>query len=131
MEYSPCFGDTLQPQAQCRRDFDKLQNWGTELFRGLEHKTCKQSLGEWNFSRRKQGCQEEEVSDIYTNFWVAVEKVELEVLSGGTSSRHRLQLEKIHLYLTSRFSMLGVVMLQDSLPKGTVSSIPFKTAAGD
>lgn len=131
LEYSPCFGGTLQPQAQCRRDFEKLQNWDTELVRGLEHRTCKQSLGEWHFSRLKQGWQEEEISDIYTNFWVVVEKVESEVLSGGISSRHKLHLEKFHLYLISNFSVLGVVMHQDNLPKGTESSIPFKTAAGD
>lgn len=39
-----------------------------------------------------------------------VEKVEPEVLSGGTSSRHKLQLEKFNLYLTSNFSVLRVAI---------------------
>lgn len=57
--------------------------------------------------------------------------MEPEVLSSGTSRRHKLQLEKFHLYLTSNFSVLGVVMHWDNLPKGTVSSIPLKTSGGD
>lgn len=83
------------------------EGWSTE-------QTSREGLGEWNFSRLKQGCQEEEISDIYTNFCVVVEKVEPEVLSGGTSSRHKLQPEKFHLYLTSNFSMFGVFVHQDS-----------------
>lgn len=60
---------------QCRRNFDKLQEGATEVVRGLEHTTQKQRLGEPNFFRLKNRCQMEDISDVYTTFWVVVEKV--------------------------------------------------------
>lgn len=57
-----------------------------------------------------------------------VARLSSEVHSDGTSSRHKLQLEKFHLNLISKFFVLGVVTDQDNLPKETGSSVPLKTA---
>lgn len=62
--------------CQCRRDFDKLQDGATEVVRGPEHTTCKQKLRELTSFRLKKRCQMEDISDVYTTFCVAVEKVE-------------------------------------------------------
>jgi len=109
---------------QCRTDFDQLQEVATEVVRGLEHPRYKQSLGEPNFSRLEKRCQMEDVSDIYTIFWVVIEEVEpdcSELHCDGTRSRHKLQLKKFYLYLTSNIFILRVIMHWNNLPKETGS----------
>lgn len=46
------------------------------MVRGLEHTTYKPGLGEPDSFRLEKRCQMEDLSDVYINFWVVVEKVE-------------------------------------------------------